>query len=93
MQPRRSEQEWRDIVARFERSGKTREEFCGAEGLVISTLDAWRRKLRATAPVPARFVEFAIPDGSAPATVADPAGELVVELPFGVTLRFRGLSR
>ena len=43
---RRSAEEWRAIVSRFEGSGQTRKQFCTAENLAPSTFSLWRRKLR-----------------------------------------------
>jgi transposase len=45
MSARRDQSEWSRIVARFERSGKTAEEFCVRRGLKASTLKWWRWKL------------------------------------------------
>ena len=46
---RRSAEEWRAIVSRFERSGKTSKQFCSAEQLTPSTIALWRRRLRGQA--------------------------------------------
>ena len=42
---RRSPEEWRAILLRFARSGKTHREFCMSEDLAPSTFWWWRRKL------------------------------------------------
>ena len=42
---RRSPEEWRAILARFERGGQSHREFCLAENLAPSTFWWWRRKL------------------------------------------------
>ena len=47
---RRSPEEWRTIMARFERRGQTCREFCSAEELAPSTFWWWRRKLGRTGP-------------------------------------------
>lgn len=96
MRPRRTEQQWRKIFDKFDRSGLTQEQFCHREDLALATFANWRRKIRATsmAPVPASFVEVCIPTQS---PMVQPEGcfpqsdELVVELPYGVVLRFRGV--
>ena len=44
---RRSAQEWKSIVSRCERGEQSYREFCEREGLALSTLHWWRRKLRA----------------------------------------------
>lgn len=43
---RRSREEWRALVARFEESGQTRARFCAELGVAVSTLTRWRGKLR-----------------------------------------------
>ena len=92
MRPRRTEAQWKRTFEKYGRSGLTQEEFCDREGLALATFATWRRKLHAAnlATIPAGFVEVCIPD-QAPPTQGF-AGELVVELPYGVTLRFRGLG-
>jgi hypothetical protein len=42
---RRSEHEWRDVFARFERSGQTQEQFCADQDIVLSSFTRWRQKL------------------------------------------------
>jgi hypothetical protein len=42
---RRSEHEWREVFARFERSGQTQEQFCADQDIVLSSLTRWRQKL------------------------------------------------
>src|SRR5436309_3137419 len=43
---RRSEDAWREIVARQEQSGLTVQEFCEREGLKAASLYGWRVRLR-----------------------------------------------
>lgn len=95
MRVRRSEEQWRKLFALFEESGLTREAFCKKNELSLATFDNWRRRVRAAA-APARFVEVRLPQQNAPLQVEEPAslrGDLVVELPYGVVLRFRGLGQ
>jgi hypothetical protein len=42
---RRSEHEWREVFARFERSGQTQEQFCADQDIVLSSFTRWRQKL------------------------------------------------
>lgn len=93
MRPRQSEAQWKRTFEKYDRSGLTQEQFCDQEGVALATFATWRRKLHAAklATIPAGFLEVCIPD-QAPARAQDFAGELVVELPYGVTLRFRGLG-
>jgi transposase-like protein len=94
MQYRRTEAQWRAIFDEWARSGLSQEQFCKREGISMATFSSWRRKLRAASLVPrgAGFVEVCISD---PARVTRTAPEtqpdLVVELPYGVVLRFHGV--
>jgi hypothetical protein len=94
MQPRRSAAQWRKIFDKFDRSGMTQEHFCQREGFARATFCRWQRKLKASslATRPATFVEVCLASQSEPdqAPRNEPAEEVVVELPFGVVLRFRG---
>ena len=99
MSVRRSEAYWAELVSEFAAGNVTREVFCVERGVALSTFENWRRRLRAEESknnLPARFVEVCLPAErrsdvreAAPAQPAD----LVVELPYGVVLRFRGLAR
>jgi hypothetical protein len=82
---RRSEKQWTEILRRFESSGEGSRQFCRREGVALSSLQRWQRRvgtIRAKG-----FVELV------QAVPAEPAGaswELEVSLPNGVSLRFRG---
>lgn len=62
---RRSPDQWREIIGRFEQSGQTRVQFCDEQGLGLSTFSRWRRRLSREVPVShpqsddALFVELA----------------------------------
>lgn len=84
---RRSAEEWRAILSRFERSGQGHRDFCLAEGLAPSTFALWRRKLGRASPKcasgdAALFVEL---------TEGRPAAAWDAELDLGggVVLRVR----
>ena len=85
---RRSENEWRELFARFDQSGQTREAFCAEQGIVLSSFIRWRKKLRTgvrTAPVVAPdpvFVELTSKHEASP-------WEVELELSAGVVLRLR----
>jgi hypothetical protein len=49
---RRSEREWRELLARFEQSGQTREQFCADQDIVLSSFTRWRQMLRHRSPPP-----------------------------------------
>lgn len=46
---RRSRAQWRELPARLERSGQSREEFCREQGVSLSSLAHWRWALGKTA--------------------------------------------
>ena len=81
---RRTEAQWTEIVSRFESSGQDSSEFCRREGLALSSLQRWRRRLgSATA---SKFVELAAAAASAE---TEDGWSLEVALPNGTSLRFR----
>lgn len=96
MPPRRTPAQWQTLMNQFDASGKTQEHFCRSKGIALATFAMWRRKLKATAltPAPPAFVQVHLPidGGVLPPESQEPA-DLVVELPYGVVLRFRGLAR
>lgn len=46
---RRSEVQWRELVARFEASGQSRAAFCAEQGVVASSFARWWQRLRPAA--------------------------------------------
>ena len=85
---RRSPDEWRAILERFERSGQSHREFCLAEDVAPSTFSWWRRKLRRSGPNGATvdgavFVELAAERAESPAWDAE------LDLGGGMVLRLR----
>ncbi len=88
---RRSEHEWRELFARFEHGGQTREQFCADQGLALSTFSRWRQRMRAqgredTKVSPeAVFVELSSSD--APRAV--PRWDVELQLGAGVFLRLK----
>jgi hypothetical protein len=85
---RRSEAEWRELFTRFDHSGQTREAFCAAHGVVVSSFMRWRRKLRPVSRRPPAvvyepvFVELA-------AEREAPHWDVELELGAGVVVRLR----
>lgn len=80
---RRSDAEWRAIMARYEASGLSGEGFCEAEGIGKSAFWRWRRRLAdgdAGGGGKAMFVELAGPASS---------WDVELELGSGVVLRLR----
>ena len=91
---RRSAEQWREIVSRFEASDLTVDAFCAAEGLRRRMLRRWQHKFSLPGEVaPARkstrkgFVELA----DTPADAA--AWDVEVDLGRGLVVRLRRASR
>ena len=88
---RRGQDEWRDIIARFEQSGQTRNQFCNEHNLGFSTFSRWRHQLRragaSTLPSnsEASFIELEPPTASN----LSQAWDVELELGAGVVLRLR----
>ncbi|MDQ7008255.1 MAG: hypothetical protein Q9Q40_13605, partial [Acidobacteriota bacterium] len=81
---RRSEEEWREILERFEASKLSLRAFCRQEQIGIASLHRWRKRL-ALALGPG-FVDL-----RPPSVVGNHEGwELDLELPGGGRLRLRG---
>ncbi|MCP4384299.1 MAG: hypothetical protein GY798_23300 [Hyphomicrobiales bacterium] len=87
---RRSSEEWREILDRFERSGISQREFCRKEGLPLGSFSKWKRRMDGSEMLPGmdagRFVELT----ETPSRVTGlSAGEMELSLPGGVQLRWR----
>ena len=82
---RRDGKQWSEILRRLESSELDTTEFCRREGVALSSLQRWRRRL---GPVDAaEFVEL-VPSSSPNARSS--SWSLEVSLPNGVSLRFQG---
>jgi hypothetical protein len=84
---KRTPKDWRRLVAEYERGSESRREFCERRGLSMSTLDYWRRRIRADAG--GQLVEVEIETGGsfvggvgAPVVITWPSG-VCVELGAG----------
>jgi transposase len=78
----------REMVERYERSGKSQREFCEDEGVGLSTLQLWMRKTSVggkPAPMALREVEWP----AAPTATPAPGWGLELVSPRGWTLRHR----
>lgn len=88
---RGDQEEWRDLIARFEHSGQTRDQFCAEHNLGISTFSRWRQRLRQAIPTPlpdngeALFLELEPP----PSANLSQAWDVQLELGAGMILRLR----
>ena len=86
---RRTEAEWKEIVARWEKSGLKPRPFCRREQIQLSSFLRWQRKGQAGAPAAAlseEFVQVTVPV-SKPSS--DSSWVLEITLPNGCELRFR----
>lgn len=94
---RRSEAEWRGLVERFEKSGLSMTTFCSRAKLPRSSFVKWKGRL-GSKPAMARsarsapsFVEWMAPPSvqASPERLGVTAGELELQLPGGVVLRWK----
>lgn len=95
---RRSTVDWPAVLERFSSSGLSQKAFCEQNGISISTFNYWMKKRRGgyrtgelTDETGSKFVELEFIPGLQRAM--NGAQDLVVELPLGVVLRFRGPGR
>ena len=79
-QPKRSREEWRQIVDRYQASGLKAVEFARLEGLNVHTFAWWRHELRREARPPAPLTLVPVPKTPS----RDP---LVIRFPDGTELR------
>ncbi len=95
--PRLGAEFWKQVLQRLELSGLRPGEFCAQEGLSDATLRRWRTRLRPF--MRTSFVELVpetepsvVPDLTPTSPPPDPvaAWTLEIELPTGVTIRYRG---
>ena len=84
--PRRSVTEWRDLLARYDRSGQTQQAFCDRHGLALSTFCKWRRELGEPAASEAVFAEVSLTDER---VAPDSCWDVELTLGLGVVLRIR----
>jgi putative transposase len=88
--PRRSREQWRQVIAEQADSGLSQSAFCAERGIAYSTFTFWKRKLReAGSPGDgARGMEFVELAPLEPAV--NERWEVELELGSGLTLRLRG---
>ena len=82
MRPRRSETQWRKLIAEFEAGDWTQAEFCHAHDVSLGAFQNWLYKLRGS---PTRERAAALVRVETPAFVCAP---LELGLPSGIVLRF-----
>ncbi len=84
---RRRDEQWKDILERFDSSGLSVKAFCGAESISTASYYRWRQRLgkvgeRAQAIEGASFIELGPLEGR-------PAWDIELELGGGLVLRLR----
>ena len=84
---RRSRAEWRAIFKRFSASGLSMAAFCRREGIAKGSFSKWMHRVGEPEGEPAAFVELS-PAVRASSPPLD-TGELELELPGGVRLRWK----
>lgn len=84
---RRSEDEWRELIARFGKSGQGLREFCRKEGLSAAGLQRWRARLSGRAE---RKDFVTVIPAAVPAASSARPWVVEVTLPDGSRLRFQG---
>jgi len=82
---RRTESEWRAIVARYERSGMSEVAFCHKAKLSRASFRNWKERL-AGSESPAGFVEWVTPEVVEESTAR---GEFELTFPGGAVLRWK----
>ncbi len=80
---RRSAEEWRAVVSRYQSSGLGPNAFCQAEQVGLTSFMRWRRKLSAS-DAESGFVELTPPRETSTRWAVE------VELPNGCIVRLRG---
>lgn len=83
---RRTEEEWRTLLARWKRSGIGAREFCRKESIQLSSFVRWQQRLQES-PAQSAFVPVvSIPPSATLAT----SWTVEVTLPNGAKLELRG---
>ena len=84
---------WPALIEQQERSGLSQREFCASQGISLPTFGYWKGKIKKTNAIELyqpKFIELEAHSALNPPPTHD---DLVVELPFGVVMRFRGTTR
>lgn len=82
--------QWRERVARYERSTETSAAFCRREGVSTASLFTWRRRLAAEAQTKARaptFVPVRLTAEPYPLGLTGAGERVEIELPGGAVVR------
>lgn len=89
MRIQRSADFWQATVERQRASGLSQKRFCEEQQIAIATFSYWSARFSKRQVAAERgFIQLELPPGGA--AREDSGREPVVELPFGVVLRFKG---
>lgn len=80
---RRGATEWAGILKRLAASNTTQAEFCRSQGLSVTSLQKWARRLKA--PARSAFVELT----PSVKPTEDSAWQIEVQLPAGILIRLK----
>jgi len=86
--PRRSPEQWQQIINRQISSGMSQEAFCKSENLCSGTFSNWKRRLKKAPGDTADKDWVELPASLSPAS-EPPPWAMELELPGGVILRMR----
>ena len=86
---RRSLEQWRELLDRFEYSGQTQEQFCAEHHLGLSTFGRWRKRLRWQKVKPPKYSTDALFVELAQDEAASQPWDVELELGAGMYLRLR----
>ena len=84
---RRTEAQWRELVARFEASGQSQAAFCAEQGVVASSFARWCQRLRRAACRQSAVVADSVFVELAPERDGMGHWDVELELGAGVVLR------
>jgi hypothetical protein len=86
----RSEDQWRDLVNGYDRSGLPLAAYCQQQGIAVSGFYAWRKRVASVAEDQSAFIELTPPrDHRVEAVLPERAWRIEVVLGEGVVLRLR----
>ena len=85
---------WAAVIQNQQTSGLSQRDFCAKHKLALSTFGHWKRRLNknntALQLFKPQFIELDLQPPLRPLPAPE---EVVVELPYGVVMRFRGMAR
>ena len=89
VRPRRTLDEWRELLEHYEYSGQTQEQFCTDHALALSTFGRWRKRLRQQRVKPPKHSTEALFVELAQDVPASQSWDVELQLGAGMYLRLR----